>query len=139
MPWKETRVLDERLRLVLAYLNEDASLSGLCRRFGVSRKTGRKWVSRYRELGPEGLRDHSRAPLRHPNATLPDVVSEVIGTKLDHPTWGPRKVVSWLALNRPEVAVPAGSMYGRGHGCHFRPGTWVPLPAARLERSGRPA
>ena len=112
MPWKETRVIDERMRLVLAYLNDEASLSALCRRYGVSRKTGRKWVMRYREHGPEGVRDRSRAPLRHPNATPPEVVSELIGTKLEHPNWGPRKVVGWLVYNRPEVAVPAGSTAG---------------------------
>ncbi|MEE8363809.1 MAG: helix-turn-helix domain-containing protein [Dehalococcoidia bacterium] len=86
MPWKETRVVSERLRLVLAYRNEEASLSDLCRRFGVSCKTGRKWVGRYRELGPEGVRDRSRAPLRHPNATPPDVVAAVIEKKLKYPT-----------------------------------------------------
>ncbi len=112
MPWKETRVLDERLRLVLAYLSEEASLSDLSRRFGVSRKTGRKWVGRYRELGPEGIRDRSRAPLRHPNATPPDVVAAVIETKLEHSAYGPAKVVAWLVNNRPEVAAPAASTAG---------------------------
>lgn len=112
MPWKETRVLDERLRLVLAYLNEKASLADLCRRFGVSRKTGRKWVGRYRELGPEGVRDRSRAPLHHPNATPPEVVALVIRTKLEHPTWGPRKVVAWLEMKQPGFAAPAASTVG---------------------------
>lgn len=112
MPWKETRVIDERMRLVLAYLNGEVSLSALSRSYNVSRKTGRKWVERYRELGPEGVRDLSRAPLHHPNATPPEVVCALIGTKLEHPSWGPRKVVAWLANNRPEVAVPAVSTAG---------------------------
>ena len=112
MPWKETRVLDERLCLVLACLNGEASLSALCRRYGVSRKTGRKWVSRYRDLGPDGVRDRSRAPLRHPNVTPPEVVAELVGTKLEHPSWGPRKVVGWLVHNRPGVATPAVSTAG---------------------------
>ncbi|MEE8363989.1 MAG: helix-turn-helix domain-containing protein [Dehalococcoidia bacterium] len=109
---------------MLAYRNEEASLSDLCRRFGVSRKTGRKWVGRYRELGPEGVRDRSRAPLRHPNATPPDVVAAMIEKKLKYPTWGAGKVVAWLVDNRPEVATPAAGTAGdilKRHGLVRRP------------------
>lgn len=112
MPWKETRVLDERLSLVLAYLDGRGSLAALCRRFGISRKTARKWIGRYREQGPEGVRDRSRAPLHHPNATPSEVVALVIRTKLEHPTWGPRKVVAWLEMKQPGFTAPAASTVG---------------------------
>ncbi len=112
MPWKDTRVLDERVSFIAAYNDGERSLSELCRRFRVSRKTGRKWIQRYRESGPEGLCDRSRAPRHHPNATPADVASMVIRAKLDHPTWGPRKLMPWLKLHHPEVELPAPSTAG---------------------------
>ena len=112
MPWKETHVLDERMSFVAAFRQREESLSEICRRFGVSRKTGRKWVGRYRESGPEGLLDRSRAPLRHPNASPADVVSLVILAKLEHPTWGPRKLIPWLSRRHPEAELPAPSTAG---------------------------
>ena len=119
MPWKDTRVLDERMKFIVAYLEGESSLSEVCRHFGVSRSTGRKWIHRYREYGPAGLCDRSRAPLRHPNATGPDVVSLLIRAKLQHPTWGPRKLTPWLKRRHPEAELPAPSTAGdilRRHG-----------------------
>ena len=63
-----TRAVDSRMRFVtLAEAGEEA-LSSLCRRFGWSRKTGYKWLDRYREAGLEGLKSRSRAPHDHPQA-----------------------------------------------------------------------
>ena len=56
MPWKECSAMDERLRFV-AQLLEGASMSEVCRAFGISRKTGYKIFSRYKEHGFEALSD----------------------------------------------------------------------------------
>jgi transposase len=56
MPWKECSVMDERLRFV-AKLLDGESMTDLCREFGISRKTGYKIFSRYRNLGAEALCD----------------------------------------------------------------------------------
>ena len=61
MPWRETCPMDERMRFVLACEAGEESFSELCRGYGVSRKTGYKWLDRYRALGPVGLVDRSRA------------------------------------------------------------------------------
>ena len=63
MPWKECSVMDERLRFV-AKLLDGESMSELCREFGISRKTGYKIFTRYKESGLEALSDRSRAPPR---------------------------------------------------------------------------
>ena len=52
MPWKECSVMEERLRFV-ARLLEGEEMSGLCREFGISRKTGYKLWSRYKDQGLE--------------------------------------------------------------------------------------
>ena len=70
MPWKECSVMDERLRFV-AKLLEGESMSEVCREFGISRKTGYKIFSRYKESGFEALSDRSRRPVRQP-AAAPD-------------------------------------------------------------------
>lgn len=112
MPWKDTQVLDERMSFVVAFLQGEGPLSEVCRRFGVSRKTGRKWVQRYRESGLEGLLDRSRAPHRHPNAAGADVVQMVIMARTRHPTWGPRKLIPWLRRQHPDADLPAPSTAG---------------------------
>ncbi|RMD65538.1 helix-turn-helix domain-containing protein [Candidatus Parcubacteria bacterium] len=67
MPWKETCAMDERAEFVLAAREENRNLSALCRNFGISRKTGYKWLKRYEAGGLAGLRDLSpKAPPNPP-------------------------------------------------------------------------
>src|SRR5687767_16028989 len=47
MPWKECHVVDERVRFV-ARLLDGEKMAGLCREFGISRKTGYKIFDRLR-------------------------------------------------------------------------------------------
>jgi len=91
---------------------KEVSFSELCRRFGVSRPVGYKWVQRYELEGPEGLRDRSRAPRNHPHETPDEVVQRVLQVRARHPTWGPRKIIAWLHRHEPEVAVPVASTVG---------------------------
>ena len=63
MPWKESSVMEERLRFV-ARLLEGERMSDVCREFGISRKTGYKIFKRYKEEGLEALSDRSRRPVR---------------------------------------------------------------------------
>lgn len=64
--------MDERVKFV-ARLLDGETMSGLCREFGISRKTGYKLYARYRDCGVEGLSDRSRRPYRHANQ-LPTVL-----------------------------------------------------------------
>jgi transposase len=59
MPWKESSVMDERIRFVIR-LKDGESMASLCREFGISRKTGYKIFERYEECGLEGLTDRAR-------------------------------------------------------------------------------
>ena len=65
MPFYETHVMDQRRRFI-----EDAhcslrNLSELSRRFGISRKTGYKWLARWFDEGPERLQDVDRGRTGH--------------------------------------------------------------------------
>jgi len=82
--------MDEKVRLVAALLAEEHSMTELCESFRMSRKTGYKWLLRYRQHGPQGLHELSRAPHRVRWA-ISDVQAEaILALRLAHPSWGPR-------------------------------------------------
>ena len=112
MPWKETCSMSERAMFVTEFLKEEMSVSELCRRYGVSRKTGYKWIERYDKGGFADLSDRSHAAHCCPHR-MDDVVAErLIAVRTKHPTWGPLKVRAWLAERHPRVAWPAPSTIG---------------------------
>ncbi|RWF38674.1 MAG: helix-turn-helix domain-containing protein, partial [Mesorhizobium sp.] len=87
MVWRETGIMDERLRFVVDCLSGEETMIELCAAYGISRKTGYKWLGRYRAFGPEGLHDLPRAPLNHGRATALDLVERIVAAKEVHPLW----------------------------------------------------
>jgi transposase len=84
----------------------------LFERYGISSKTGYKWIRRYEEEGVDGLRDRSRAPMTCPHRTSEEIVERLIEMRVKHPRWGPKKIVGILELREPEVWWPAPSTVG---------------------------
>lgn len=118
MPWRETWPMEERVRFI-AELRRAESFAALCRQFGVSRKTGYKWLGRHEEEGHSGLEDRSRVSLRHPNATAPGSVQRILDLRAAHPGWGARKLHKWLTRWSAEQDWPTVSTIGdilRRHG-----------------------
>jgi len=112
MVWKETCAVDERMRFVMAVESGEESMAAVCRRFGISRRVGYKWLCRYREAGVLGLEDRSRAPLRRPQGIPQSVAERCLSVRRQHPTWGPVKVRAWLQRHEPEQCWPAASSIG---------------------------
>jgi len=109
MPWKESSVMDERLRFV-ARLLEGEQMSLLCREFGISRKTGYKIFDRYKDHGLEGLTDRSRRPVRYANQLPHQIETAIVRAKQDKPHWGARKIRGLLVRRLAgDVRVPARS------------------------------
>jgi hypothetical protein len=109
MPWRETTVLDDRMQFMSACLSGYWSFADLCRAFGISRKTGYKFVARYAAEGPAGLHDASRAAHTHPNMTPTHLEDAIVDFRSLHPTWGPRKLRVVLERDKPELVWPAPS------------------------------
>ena len=136
MPWQECSIMSQRLEFVLLARQEDANHSALCRRFGISRKTGYKWLARYDTNGEAGLADRSRRPQHHPAQTPPELEAAVLAVRTDHPAWGGRKIKAWL--ERRGIAAPSPSTItamlernGRLAEAHERPQrTWQRFEAA---------
>jgi putative transposase len=112
MGWKETCCVEERMRFVVAVGKHEESFAAVCRRFGVSRRIGYKWLARFEAEGPVGLLDQSRAPLRHPQAIANGLAERCLEVRRAHPTWGPVKVRAWLDRRAPAMEWPAASTIG---------------------------
>ena len=101
MPWKVTEPMYERAKFV-ALLDEGLfSMSELCQRFGISRRTGYKWLARFEQDGLDSLRDQSRKPQSSPKQTCPAARQALLRVRQDHPTWGPKKLLAYLQLTFP--------------------------------------
>ena len=110
MPWKEQTLVSLRLEFVKQALMNDTNLSQLCREYGISRKTGYKWLRRYLEEGPEGLLDRSRCPHHSPQRTPPEVEQQVLQVRDKHPAWGGRKIRKRLERLGAEPVPPASTI-----------------------------
>ena len=108
MPWKVNDTMSLRSEFVLLAGKEGSNFAELCRRFGISRKAGYKWIRRYSEEGVEGLKDRSRRPGNSPAKTPEDIETQVIALRDDHPAWGGRKLHARL-VNQGYGGVPAAS------------------------------
>lgn len=114
MPWRETGAVDEREAFVEEVLAGVFSRAALCRRYGVSRVTGAKWLERYQAQGRAGLADRSRAPHHHPNAVPASTAEAVVALRERYPHWGPKKLRAFLMRAEPRRAGvwPAASTIG---------------------------
>ena len=118
MPWRQATVVDQREEFVRLAGAPSANVSELCRRFGVSRKTGYKWLARWKAQGEAGLRDQSCRPRSSPLKTAPDVEQQVLRVRARHPAWGARKIAHVLQRDHGVQLAPstANTILHR-HGC----------------------
>ena len=108
MPWKQVDMKILRQEFTALARHEDVNFSALCARFGISRKTGYKWLKRLQTEGLTGLADRSRRPATMPSHSGEMVVERVVELRMQHPTWGGRKIQRRLAdLGHVEVPTPS--------------------------------
>lgn len=113
MPWEERSPVNERMKFVVEWSeSEGENFSALCRRYGISRRIGYKWLDRFEQGGPGALED--RPPVaRNVRHRVPlDVVDRLLAARKAHPTWGPRKLRAWLLDKEPGLHLPAPSTIG---------------------------
>jgi transposase InsO family protein len=104
--------MNERVRFIAAFLENQRSFIELCGDFGISRKQGYKWRQRYDEGGVAALVDRSRAPHHHPNSVSKELAAVFIGARKKHPRWGPRKLLVIVRRQHPGLVLPAASTVG---------------------------
>jgi transposase InsO family protein len=101
--------MDQRTQFIGDYLREVFTVTELCALYGVSRKTGYKWIDRYLHQGPAGLDERSRRPWHSPNTTPPEIVEACLDVRRRHPTWGGKKILTVVHKRHPRWALPGRS------------------------------
>ena len=135
MGWKETCAMEQRWKFIEEVQRGEESVAELCRRYGVSRKTGYKWGRRYESGGMEVLADQSRAALHHPNQISLEAERRVLDLRRKHPHWGPKKL-AWKLKQSDLTDTPAVSTIGlmlKRHGL-----SWARKPKRRATATTSP-
>lgn len=102
MPWKGKSIMELREEFIRKALKAEKPFRHLCREYGISEKTGYKWMNRFMEKGTKGLADMSKKPKNSPKQLDEDTVIKIIQIRTAHPYWGPKKI---LVLLKKELKV----------------------------------
>lgn len=105
----QTNPMNERVKFIADYLQAEETFSELCELYGISRKTGYKWVERYHAGGVTVLADKSRRPHTHPQRIEQKVIDAILEIRDKHPTWGPKKILVVLERREVDFILPAAS------------------------------
>ena len=108
MPWRNVKPMDEKILFIADHLRQQGDFSALCERYGISRKTGYKWVKRYRTAGLEGLEERSRRP--HAVAgEIPYAIRKAIIELRGHgcELAGPKKIQALLSRRFADQPIPS--------------------------------
>ena len=106
MPWRETSPVEQRLEFVREYKTGLFTMTELAAQYGISRKTGYKWLERYDADGVDGLRDQCRRPDHSPQATDPELIETLLTHRRRHPRWGPTTLLAIAARHEPDADWP---------------------------------
>ena len=112
MPWLETEPMEQRERFIRDERLALYTMTELCDRYDISRKTGYKWLERFDAGGRQALGDRSRAPHQCPHRISEEIAHLICDARRQHPTWGPDKLLDWLEPRHPGRAWPAVSTAG---------------------------
>ncbi|MGQ0592562.1 MAG: helix-turn-helix domain-containing protein [Gammaproteobacteria bacterium] len=96
--------MDQRTQFIVDYLRRSLSITELCERYGISRKSGYKWIERYENEGPAGLPSAPERPRICPTQTPEEVVQALMEARERHPSWGAKKLLALLGRREPDRA-----------------------------------
>lgn len=137
MPWRDVTAMSERREFINELHAYNINISTLCKKYGISRTTGYKWLRRYIQAGPDGLIERSRRPYHSPNKTSNEVEDAILKVRYKHPCWGGVKILAYLKrqgwLNLPVASTATVILQRNGQidpkeSCKHR-------PVQRFERS----
>jgi len=105
MPWRECNKMDEKIKFVARYMDGE-KIAVLCREFEISRSTGHKIISRYKEHGLDAFKDLSRRPYRQANKLPFQLEKLIVSLKKEKPHWGAPKIRERLIRKYPDISHP---------------------------------
>src|SRR5262245_28085630 len=93
--------------------------------YGVSRKTGYKWINRYLREGPDAMLERSHADYVVHNRTAKELEELLLAQRLRHPSWGGKKIHKILSQSHPHLELPhlstINEIFKRNGLVHARP------------------
>ncbi len=112
MPWRTSTPMSQCEEFIRLVHQRRHPITELCVAFGISEKTGHKWLARFAQEGVAGLADRSHVPHAPPHQLTAAVHAAIITLRERHATWGPRKLRAVLMRTHPDVTWPATSTIG---------------------------
>jgi putative transposase len=106
MPWKESSMLDEKIRFI-ARLLDGEKLAPLCREFNISRKTGYQIWNKYLQFGQQAFIEQKRTPYRYANKLPVQIEMLILDLKKEYPNWGAPKIRDKMLKKHPDMRLPA--------------------------------
>ena len=106
MPWKDANIMELRIQFITDWLRKKHTVSDLCALYGISRKSGHKWIDRYQHEGPDWVLERSHAARVIANKTPLEVEQALMQMRALHPTWGARKLLHLVGLQQPALRLP---------------------------------
>jgi transposase InsO family protein len=103
MSFKSTTVMEQKLEFVHLAIHERSNISDLCQRYGITRKTGYKWITRYKMGGVDGLADLSRRPHHSPFQTSTEIENYICNIRRENQEWGSKKIYRILKDQKEEA------------------------------------
>lgn len=113
MPWKETKVMDQKLKFVVRSFEKNVNFTALCKEFGIAPKTGYKWKERFLKGGVPAMEDLPRTPLSNSKSIEPQFIYDIIKIKEKKRSWGAGKIRATLQEKYPDREVPSERSIGR--------------------------
>ena len=98
--------MEQRKEFLEAAMRGEHSFTELCRRYGISRKTGYKWLERYESGGVLALHDLSRRPRTSPLGVSPEVIVDLVAIRNAHPRWRARELI-WALEQSGAKSIPS--------------------------------
>lgn len=134
--------MEERIHFISDYLKEEYNVSTLCQIYGISRKTGYKWINRFESSGIEGLKDTSKRPHISPHRIPNRILSYLIDLRKRY-GWGPKKLLAIMQNRQPDWDLPARStvcdiLHREGLVKKRRPRRRIPATLHRLASADHP-
>lgn len=107
MPWKATTTMEQKIEFICEWRTGKYTITELCKNFEISRPTAYKLIFRFENQGYDGLKEQSRAPREHPNATGENIVKGILKLKDKYPRWGAKKIRILLFNDFKKEIVPS--------------------------------
>lgn len=133
MPWESKTVENLRKEFVTAS-RTSKNFSSLCREFGISRRTGYKWVERAKVT--DDLSDLSHARKNVCNKTTSEIEDLIMSVRSDNPGWG-GKTIRQVLTNQGYEDLPCIKTFNnilKRNGCVSKEESLKHKPFVRFEK-----